>query len=211
MRYDLHSHSKYSSDGFLNPEKIVRVAIKRGLDGIAVTDHDTIKGGLEAKKYETEDLKVIVGSEVSTSKGEIIGLYLYKEIGSKDFYDVIDEINTQDGIIVVPHPFDEFRKSTSLTTEDYKLVNNIEIFNSRCIENKYNQKAELFARENCYGVIAGSDAHFANEIGNAGVIIENDNIKKSILKNDLKVYGKRSNPLNHVLTKILKTKRKYLR
>lgn len=209
MKYDLHTHSKYSSDGILNPKKIVKVARKRGLSGIAVTDHDTIKGGLEAKKYESADFKVIVGSEISTSKGEIIGLYLYEEIKSNDFYEVIGEINAQDGIIIVPHPFDEWRNSASLTKEDYKLVNSIEIFNSRCVENKYNQKAKLFAKKNNFGVAGGSDAHFANEIGNAGVIIENDDIKKSILKSDLKVYGKRSTPFNHVLTKIVKMRRKY--
>ena len=210
MKYDLHSHTKYSSDGFLNPEKIVKIGKKRGLSGIAVTDHDTIKGGLETKKHEDEDFKIIIGCEVSTSKGEIIGLYLNEEIKSNNFYDVIDEIKAQDGIIVVPHPFDEWRNSASLNEEDYKLVDSIEIFNSRCVEAKYNQKAELFAKKNNYGMTGGSDAHFANEIGNAGVIIENDDIKKSILKNDLQVYGKRSTPLNHVLTKILKTKRKYL-
>jgi predicted metal-dependent phosphoesterase TrpH len=209
MKYDLHSHTKYSSDGFLNTEKLVKVAKKRGLSGIAVTDHDTIKGGLDAKKYETDDFKIIIGSEISTSKGEIIGLYLYEEIKPNDFYEVIDEINAQEGIIIVPHPFDKWRKSASLSKEDYKLVNNIEIFNSRCVENKYNQKAEIFARENNLGVTGGSDAHFANEIGNAGVIIKNNDIRKSILKNDLQVYGKISTPLNHVLTKILKTKRRY--
>lgn len=210
MKYDLHSHSKYSSDGFVDPKKIIKVARKRGLSGIAVTDHDTIKGGLEAKKYETDDLKVIIGSEVSTSKGEIIGLYLNEEIKSNDFYEVIDEINAQDGIIIVPHPFDEWRKSASLSKEDYKRVNSVEIFNSRCVENKYNQKAEIFAIENNLGTTGGSDAHFAYEIGNAGVIITKGDMRKSILKNDLQVYGKQTTPLIHVLTKILKIKRKYL-
>ncbi len=210
MKYDLHSHTKYSSDGFLDPEKLIKVARKIGLSGIAVTDHDTIKGGLEAKKYESDDFKVIVGSEVLTSKGEIIGLYLNEEIKSKGFYDVIDEIRAQNGIIVVPHPFDEWRKPSTMDKEDFKLVNNIEIFNSRCVEDKYNQKAELFAKKNNFGVSGGSDAHFANEIGNAGVIIENDNIRESILKNDLKVYGKRSTPFNHVLTKMVKMRRRYL-
>lgn len=209
MKYDLHIHSKYSSDGFLNPEKIVKIAIKRGLNGIAVTDHDTIKGGLEAKKYETENFKIIIGSEVSTTKGEIIGLFLEQEIQSTDYYEVVDEIKDQNGIVVVPHPFDGWRNSASLTKKDYKLVNNIEIFNSRCVEDKYNQKASLFAKNNNLGVTGGSDAHFANEIGNAGIIIEIDDPRRAILKNNLEVFGKRSTPLNHVLTKILKMRRKY--
>jgi len=52
MKYDLHIHSKYSYDGILEPRDIVKIAIKRGLDGIAITDHNTVKGALEAKKYE---------------------------------------------------------------------------------------------------------------------------------------------------------------
>jgi hypothetical protein len=210
MKYDLHIHSKYSSDGFLNPKKIVKIAIKRGLDGIAVTDHDTINGGLKTKEYETDDFKVIIGSEVSTTKGEIIGLFLEHEIHATDYYEVVDEIKAQNGIVVVPHPFDGWRNSASLTKEDYKLVNNVEIFNSRCVEDKYNQEASLFAKNNNLGVVGGSDAHFANEIGNAGIIIETEDIQTAILKNNLEVFGKRSTPLNHVLTKILKTKRKYL-
>jgi predicted metal-dependent phosphoesterase TrpH len=210
MKYDLHSHSKYSSDGILNPEKIVKIARKRGLSGIAVTDHDTIKGGLEAKKYETDNFKVIIGSEVSTTRGEVIGLFLEQEIKSKNFKEVIDEIKAQDGIIVVPHPFDEMRSSTfHIEKKDLKKINSIEIFNSRCVYNKYNHKAELFAKSNKLGVTGGSDAHFTNEIGNAGIIIENDDVRNSILKNDLTVFGKRSTPLNHVLTKMVKLRRKY--
>ena len=49
---DLHIHSKYSYDGILEPKDIVKIAIKKGLDGIAITDHNTVKGALEAKKYE---------------------------------------------------------------------------------------------------------------------------------------------------------------
>jgi len=71
MKYDLHIHSKYSNDGVIEPYEIVKMAKKRGLDGIAITDHNMIKGGLETKKYETDDLKVIIGSEVLTEKGEI--------------------------------------------------------------------------------------------------------------------------------------------
>lgn len=211
MKYDLHIHSKYSYDGFLNPEKIVKVARKRGLSGIAVTDHDTIKGGLETKKYENEDFEVIIGSEVSTYKGEVIGLYLYEEIKSNHFHEVIDEIKSQDGIVVVPHPFDVMRRSTfNIEKKDINKINSIEIFNSRCVHNKYNQKAAEFAKINRLGITGGSDAHFANEIGNAGIIIEAENVRKSILKNNLNVFGKRSTPLNHVLTKMLKIGRKYL-
>ena len=204
MKYDLHSHSKYSSDGILDPRKIIKVAFKKGLDGIAVTDHDTIKGGLEAKKYETDDFKVIIGSEVMTTKGEVIGLFLSEEIKSKDFYDVIDEIKAQNGIVVLPHPFDEWRYASFPAKEDVKYIDNIEIFNSRCVKKKYNDNASKFAKKYKLGVTGGSDAHFANEIGHAGVIVETDDIYEAILKNNLQVFGKTSTNLNHVFTKMLK-------
>lgn len=76
MRYDLHIHSKYSLDGLIEPEIIVKTAKNQGLSGIAVTDHHTIRGGLETKKISPEDLEVIVGSEIGTERGEVIGLFL---------------------------------------------------------------------------------------------------------------------------------------
>jgi len=131
MKLDLHIHSKYSSDGVLDPEKIVKIAIKRELNGVAITDHNTIIGGLKAKKYETEDFKVIVGSEISTEKGEIIGLFLKEEIKSKDVQEVVSEIKEQNGIIVIPHPFDALRHSAfHPTDEDAKFIDCIEGFNS---------------------------------------------------------------------------------
>ena len=106
MQYDLHIHSKYSSDGVLEPEEIINAAKKKGLDGIAVTDHNTIKGGLETKRFETKDFEVIIGSEIMTERGEITGLFLSQEITSKDVQGVFSEIKGQGGIVVIPHPFD---------------------------------------------------------------------------------------------------------
>ena len=87
MKFDFHTHSKYSSDGYVDPKILVKVAAKVGLSGIAVTDHNTIKGGLEAKKYENNEIEVIVGSEILTDKGEIIGIFLTDEINSKNFFE----------------------------------------------------------------------------------------------------------------------------
>jgi len=209
MKYDLHIHSKYSSDGILDPGKIVKVAVKKGLDGIAVTDHNTIKGGLSTKKFETENFKVIVGSEIYTTRGEIIGLFLSEEIKSKEFSEVCDEIRDQDGLIIVPHPFDELRNSSfKIRKEDIKRFDAIETFNSRCIYQKYNKKAGSYAEKNDLSAVGGSDAHFSYEIGRAGISIDSDDIRNAVLKNDLNVFGKNTIFLIHVLTKVLKTWRK---
>jgi len=209
MKYDLHIHSKYSSDGILEPQKIVKIAVKKGLHGVAVTDHDTIKGGLEAKKFENEDFKVIVGSEVFTTRGEIIGLFLSEEIKSKEFNEVCDEIKDQDGLVIVPHPFDELRKSSfKIRKKDIKYIDSIEIFNSRCINEKFNKIAQIYAKEHNLTGVGGSDAHFAFELGNSGVILGSNDLRTAISNNNLDVYGKRSIILNHLMTKVLKTWRK---
>ena len=167
---------------------------------------------MEAKKYETEDFKVIVGSEIMAVKGEIIGLFLSEEIKSKDVQDVISEIKDQNGIIVIPHPFDELRHSAfHPTEEDAKFIDCIEGFNSRCISQKYNENAIGFAKKHDLMITAGSDAHFSNEIGNAGIITETEDIREAILKNDVEIFGKRSSLVNHVGTKVLKLWRKTVR
>ena len=205
MKYDFHTHSKYSIDGYVDPKIMVKVATKVGLSGIAVTDHNTIKGGLDAKKYENNDIEIIVGSEILTDKGEIIGIFLTEEIKSKHFIDVIDEIKDQNGIVVVPHPFDAIR-NTSIhpNSEDAHFIDNVEVFNSRCVRQIYNELASIYAAENNLNIIAGSDAHFENEIGNAGVKTESDNIKEAVINGDFSVFGKRSNIINPFTTKLIK-------
>ncbi|MFZ3385356.1 MAG: PHP domain-containing protein [Candidatus Methanoperedens sp.] len=209
MKYDLHIHSKYSSDGILDVKEIVKIAIKRGLDGIAITDHNTIKGGIEAKKYETTCLKVIIGSEIMTEKGEVIGLFLSEEIKSGMLQDVINEIKDQNGIVIIPHPFDEMRHSSfQPAEEDIKFIDGIEGFNSRCLFQKYNINANEFAKRHNMVITAGSDAHFLNEIANAGIITQIEDIREAFLKKEIGIFGKRSSFMNHGLTKGLKLWRK---
>jgi predicted metal-dependent phosphoesterase TrpH len=203
MKYDLHTHSKYSHDGTLEPKEIVKIAKKQGLDGIAITDHDTIKGGLAAKKFETDDFKVIVGAEIKTGKGEIIGLFLTEEIKAKSDINVSKAIRKQGGLVICPHPFDRLRKTAFRPkVGDAYLFDAIEVFNSRCVFKYDNFKALNYAHFNKKGSVAGSDAHYANEIGNA-ITISFGNIKEDIINNTL-IEGKKSSSMNHVKTKMLK-------
>ena len=96
MIFDLHIHSKYSFDSISEPKKIIKVAKNMGLNGVAITDHNTTKGGLEAKKINRDhDFLVIVGSEISTEIGDITGLFLSEEIKSRNSMEVIEEIKKQ--------------------------------------------------------------------------------------------------------------------
>lgn len=209
MKFDLHTHTKYSIDGVLEPSVLVKIAMKQGLDGIAVTDHNTIQGGLCAKYYETPDFHVIVGSEISTERGEIIGLFLSEEITARFFTDVISQIRDQNGIVIVPHPFDRVRHSALFPGEyDAGYFDAVEGFNSRCIFHHDNEKAQLYAQNCSLCMTAGSDAHLANEIGNAGIIVQDENIRETIRQHTLKIFGKRTQLVNPLLTKGLKIWRK---
>ena len=154
----------------MQPREIVKIAIKKGLSGVAITDHNTIAGGIRAKEFETGDFRVIIGSEIATDRGEVIGLFLSEEVAPGNFMDVVAAIRDQSGFVLLPHPFDRLR-STALhpQPEDAGKIDGIEGFNARCIFKTDNRIAEEFGREHNLAVVAGSDAHFPGEIGRAGI------------------------------------------
>jgi len=162
VKLDLHIHSKYSYDSLLRPDTIIRVAKNKGLDGVAVTDHNTVRGGVEASKVnKDDDFVVIVGSEIKTEYGDVIGLFLTDEIRSRVFADVVDEIRDQGGLTVLAHPF---RKGIVFPRDLLRHVDLIEGFNARSPKT-LNQKAIKLARDCKIPVTAGSDAHLGFEIG----------------------------------------------
>ena len=89
--FDFHVHSHYSRDANMVPDRLIRVALKQGLRGIAITDHNTIAGGVQARKTCGRPFVVVVGAEIRTDACEIIGLFLTDEISSTDHLTVIDE------------------------------------------------------------------------------------------------------------------------
>ena len=172
MKYDLHIHSKYSYDSLLSPKKILNVAKKRGLDGIAITDHNTILGGLATKKENRDpDFEVIIGTEIRTEYGDIIGLYLNKEINTGCFFEVIDEIKLQGGYSVLAHPY----RKNLLPEKIAEFVDFIEIFNARSsiLEN---EKSQELVKKTSKRITAGSDAHSAFEIGRGICIVESGHL-----------------------------------
>ena len=172
MKIDLHMHSKHSGDCKMEPADILKMAEKVGLDGVAITDHDTVKGGLEASHIKS-DIEVIVGAEIKTNRGEIIGYFLNEEIEKRELFEVIDAIKDQGGIVCIPHPFDPFRIHNLKPKSDIlKSVDCIEVFNSRCVLNAVNKKAMRLANESGLCMTAGSDAHTLSEIGTSGVIVD---------------------------------------
>jgi len=176
LRADMHIHTKYSYSAkgkrecWNEPKKILKMAAKKRLDIIAITDHHTIRGGLEVKKLnKSKDLTVIVGSELRTNFGEFIAYNLNEEIETHDFYEAYDKAKSQGAVITIPHPFDKFRRSKLNEEGRNFLVKRkvmIEGINARTW-NRYNKKAQAFAKKHRLRMTAGSDAHLLWEIGGA--------------------------------------------
>ncbi len=194
---DFHVHSCYSPDSLLRPEKIIRVARRKGLSGVAVVDHDTVRGGLEAVGLvgESGDFVAIAGAEIRTDVGEVIGLFLKSEIKSREFSEVVAEIRRQDGIVVLPHPCRTFVSVDSIDNKIIGSVDIIEGFNARMKSGLLNTEAQRLARRAGKPVLGGSDAHFAHEIGGGRTIfrdmpLTSDAVRKALLEGGMEVVGR---------------------
>ena len=151
---DLHLHSCFSFDCLTTPEQILREARYKGLSGVAVTDHETIQGGLATAQLNRDpDFLVIVGAEYYTDAGDIIGLFLHEEIQTRDSSQLIDEIHRQGGIALLPHPY----HGHDLTSTLAEKVDIIEAFNARESPGN-NQKALEFAKKWNKPALCASDA-----------------------------------------------------
>ena len=170
--FDFHIHTSESYDSPMKINTLINVSSKKGLNMIAITNHNRINNKM--LELALDNPMIIVGEEISTDKGEIIGLFLKKEIKPGDAEKVIEEIKSQDGLVYLPHPF---KRSTVVKySEIIKEVDIIEVWNCRS-NYEQNLKALLFAQEKRIPFGCGSDAHFANEIGRCKLIIRDLSIK----------------------------------
>ncbi len=192
MNYDLHNHTHYSPCSNLKPWTLLKLAKRRSMNGIAVTDHETIKGALQVKKLNRDRaFEIIVGEEVKTQYGDVIIYYLQEEIKSSDLFSVIDEVKAQSALIAIPHPFrtslNPILKFSYPIEKIKNKVDAIECFNARTLPGD-NKKAEILAKKLGMPGIGGSDAHFKFEVGRAYTIFEG-NLRKAIKQNRTSCEG----------------------
>ncbi len=209
MKIDLHVHTEFSKDSNTPLRRVVREAERKELDGIAVTDHDTVEGFKRIKDMD-HDLHIIPGIEITTDEGELLGLFVEKEIKKRCAEEVVDEVHRRGGLVIVPHPFDPFRGFKSWKQLDF---DGIETFNSRNLLGAMNRKAENYAEEVGCMRSAGSDAHTAWEIGKAYVKADAENIdefKKRFEEQDVEIHGIKSSPTSYILGNFEKLKYKLL-
>lgn len=186
LKVDLHIHTKYSKDGEINPEDLVKKAVELGFDAIAVTDHGTIKGAIETKEIArktAKDLIVFVGQEIKTKQGEVLVYNIRNEIKEEqDVLKTCQEAKKNKGFLVIPHPFDLMRRGIGENTKSILgYVDAVEGFNARTVINRFNERAMEFAKENSKPMVAGSDAHFLDEFGKTYMLIESGKGERDIL------------------------------
>jgi len=167
---DLHIHSNYSKDALSDLPAILEMAEKKKLNIIAITDHQTIKGAKEGQKMAPQfGLEVIVGEEITTKEGDIIGLFIEEEIlPGRSVLNTIKEIHQQGGLAIAPHPDNWFLGGIPLGVllKIFDQLDGIELFNGSWagrIKRKENEKLNELLFD--LAPLGGSDAHLARQIG----------------------------------------------
>ncbi|MEX1119337.1 MAG: PHP domain-containing protein, partial [Terrimicrobiaceae bacterium] len=181
FRFDLHVHSWFSADAADSPEKMVAAAKRRGLSGIAITDHDTCaahaycreKGLSREDGLPVDGFLVVPGVEVSTLDGHLlcVGTTL-PDLSSCEAIEVCAEINRRGGIAIPAHPFDLWRSGIRSLVLDNLPIKVLEGFNSAATSKSFNQRAFAYARSRGLVTTAASDAHHASAVGVSHTALE---------------------------------------
>jgi len=192
LKVDLHVHTRHSYDAFITPKELVNFSKKRGLDGVAITDHDTINGLPEFSNIA--GLLVIPGAEITTSQGHVLALNVSTLFKSGlSFAETIDQIHEAGGLAAVAHPT-AFFKGISEERLD-KNFDAMEVINSSAVPFSFSvRKNRKIATNLNLPQIGGSDAHQGPEVGMAYTVINAEkNIEeviKAIKNGDVTPFGK---------------------
>lgn len=173
LKCDLHVHTNYSRDGESSVEACLKRAEERGLDAIAITDHDTTEGALYAMKCKTPVL-VIPGIEISTADGHLIALGITEKIPADlGFAESVKRAHAAGGLCIIPHPYHKWRHGAALKVKTaIAMADAVESFNSRYITGAANRKAARKAAKSGIPCVAGSDAHNARYIGYGVTLVD---------------------------------------
>jgi predicted metal-dependent phosphoesterase TrpH len=198
---DLHVHTRYSGltqvsflrlpDSISHPSEIVKMAEKRQLDVLCVTDHNSIRGALEARKSAT-CVEVVTGSEIETIDGDLLGMFLSENVPKGMPADeTIDKIHEQGGLAIAPHPFSSHCHSLGLKIRELKL-DGVELLNAAHRDGYANNTAQTIAKDLNVAFIGGSDAHAPTMVGNAYTKFKGDtaeDLRKAILRRETDFAG----------------------
>jgi predicted metal-dependent phosphoesterase TrpH len=181
-RIDLHVHSHFSMDGVSSPEELIAAAKSTGLDGFAITDHNTCEavdymiaqGLMRDDGRPVDGFLVIPGIEVTTSDGHLLclGARLPDGLRGLPADEVCRRAQAAGAMCIAPHPYDLFRAGIRESVLDRLPLDGLEVFNAATTLKRHNRKAYEYATRRGLPMTAGSDAHHAGAIGVACTIVE---------------------------------------
>ena len=169
LAVELHAHSDASYDGRDSIEQLLERAREVGLDALAVTDHDEFAESKRAAQLAPEyGLVAIPAMEVSSAAGHILAMGIDSAIEpGLSYEETIERIHEQGGTAIVPHPFQEMRSGVlaKIPKSKLTLADAIEVYNSRLVTGWSNRQAKRYAQRESLPMIAGSDAHVSDMVG----------------------------------------------
>src|SRR6056297_1135765 len=171
LKIDLHTHSIASPDGSITLNQYKNALGTGVLDSIAITDHDSIEFATKANQELGN--KIIIGEEISTTEGEIIGLYLNDLVQpGLSASETVAAIKKQGGLVHIPHPFETVRKGIQLDALETiaEDVDSIEALNGRSLQKRDKQTLE-WAKKHSVPTVAASDAHRYKALGKTYTVI----------------------------------------
>jgi len=183
FKIDLHCHSWFSGDGVSSPEDLIKSARKKGLNGFALTDHNTSDGWhyLVQQKLAREDgqpvddFLIIPGVEVTTAEGHLLCLgVVLPYLKGRPAAEVCKMVHALGGVAIPPHPYDLFRAGIRESVLDTLEIDALEVFNAATTLKRYNAMALRYATARGIPMTAGSDAHHEAAIGTAYTILNTE-------------------------------------
>jgi predicted metal-dependent phosphoesterase TrpH len=170
VRVDCHLHTVASGDSVLTLDQLAEQARQACLDVVCVTDHNVTSAAVAAAERDL-GVRIVVGEEIRTPHGDVIGLFLTERIPYVlPLAEVISRIRAQGGLVYVPHPFDRVRSSLGSVLPGMcadRTVDIIEVFNAKIADQKLNEQAASLAETFSLPGGVGSDAHDAPGVGAA--------------------------------------------
>jgi hypothetical protein len=202
---ELHCHTCYSSDSLMLPSRLLEVCKQRGIDRIAITDHNEFDGAVKSAEIDPD--RVIRGEEIMTTQGELLAYYVEEWIPPNlSPEETIDRLRDQGAVISVAHPYDSIRGGSwreGDLDQILPLIDAIEVFNARTISSSPDKKAENVASAKGMLRTAGSDAHAYFEVGRTVMRLPNFNDAESfrLALASAEIIMRRSSPLVHLFSR----------
>ncbi len=201
---DLHIHTIYSWDGTSTVSAVLKKAQQLNLQVIAITDHDEIMGGYEALQLAPYyGVEVILASEVSTSQGHLLALFIKSKIPKGlSLLDTLEHIGEQGGLAIVAHPANRMINSLSPKVVESALQHpiaqsvlvGVEVFNAGLVHTHSNRTALRIASRHSLAKTGNSDSHLLWMVGMGRTVFPGnsaEDLRQALLARQTEVVRKK--------------------